>query len=106
MQTTKVQTSLCIQCVPDFFFFFLNQNICCGYSKEQSHRLDETVLLSTQKNMLKLMDKKTIAILRYFFLNWPYADTVSSAHLFSLSGKDDGYSRYLPDTNIQANLCS
>ena len=41
------------------FFLFLKQNICCGYSKEPS----KTVLLSTQ-NMLKLMDKKVITILR------------------------------------------
>ena len=47
-------------------FLFLNQNICCGYSK---NRLSETVLLSTQ-NMLKLMAKTIFIILRSkFFLN-------------------------------------
>ena len=32
------------------FFVFLNQNICCGYSKEPSQSLNEAVLLSTQNN--------------------------------------------------------
>ena len=46
--------------IKKIIFLFLNQNICCGYSKEpsrrdgsfeqgtQKNRLDETVLLSTQ----------------------------------------------------------
>ena len=41
-------------------FLFLNQNIFCVYSK---NRLNETVLLSTH-NMLKLMGKKIVTILR------------------------------------------
>ena len=53
-----------------YFFLFLNQNICCGYSKEPS-RWDGS--LEHPKQMLKLMDKKIIAILRkIFLLNLPY----------------------------------
>ena len=40
-------------------FLFLNQNICCGYSKEQS-RWDSS--FEHPKHMFKLMDKKIIAI--------------------------------------------
>ena len=47
--------------VTKLFFLFLNQNICCGYSKK---RLSETVLLSTENIMLKLMGKKIFTILR------------------------------------------
>ena len=42
------------------FFLFLNQNICCGYSKEQSHREGS---FEHPKHMLKLMGKKKITIL-------------------------------------------
>ena len=37
-------------CAKKMIFLFLNQNICCGYSKEPSewNHLNETVLLSTQ----------------------------------------------------------
>ena len=53
-----------------FFFLFLNQNICCGYSKEPSH-WDGSI--EHPKHMFKLMDKKIIAILRLqVLLNWPY----------------------------------
>ena len=39
----------------------------------QKNRLNETVLLSTQRKMFKLMDKKIIAILGWNYLtNWPY----------------------------------
>ena len=41
-------------------YLFLNQNICCGYSK---NRPIETVLLSTQ-NTFGIMDKKIIVSLR------------------------------------------
>ena len=52
-------------------FLFLNQNICCGYSKEPS-RWDGS--FEHPKHMIKLMDKKIIAILhKLFLLNWPYA---------------------------------
>ena len=37
------------------FFLFLNQNICCGYSKEPSHW---AVLLSTQNICLKWLVRK------------------------------------------------
>ena len=43
------------------FFLFLNQNICCVYSKEPSHREGSS---EHPKHMFKLMDKKIIAILR------------------------------------------
>ena len=45
-------------------FLFLNQNICCGSSK---NRLNEMDLMSTQ-NMLKIMGKKLFPILRRKFL--------------------------------------
>ena len=51
------------------FFLFLNQNICCGYSK---NRLNEKILLSTQ-NMFKLMGKEINAILgAQNILIWTY----------------------------------
>ena len=51
------------------FFLFLNQNICCGYSKEP--RWDGS--FQHPKHMFKLMDKKIMAILRiYFWFNWLY----------------------------------
>ena len=47
-----------------------NQNICCGYSKEPSHRDGS---FEHPKHMFELMDKKIITILcKLFFLNWPY----------------------------------
>ena len=54
------------------FFLFLNQNICCWYSKEPS-RWEGS--LEHPKHMFNLMDKIIIAILRkLFLLNWPYQD--------------------------------
>ena len=50
-------------CNKKLFFLFLNQNICCGYSKEPSH--DGS--FEYPKHIFKLMDKKIITILRYFF---------------------------------------
>ena len=50
--------------------YVLKRSICCGYSKEayvvgtQKNHLNETVLLSTQNIMLKLMGKKIFTILR------------------------------------------
>ena len=38
------------------FFLFLNQNICCGYSKKK--RLNETVLLRTQNTCLNWWIRK------------------------------------------------
>ena len=46
------------------FFLFLNQNICCGYSKESS-QWDGS--FEHPKHMFKLMDKKIIEILRLLF---------------------------------------
>ena len=43
------------------FFLFLNQNICCGYSKEPSMRR----FFEHPKRMLKLMGKKIITNLRW-----------------------------------------
>ena len=42
------------------FFLFFKQNICCGYSKEQSQR---DCSFEYPKHMFKLMEKKIIAIL-------------------------------------------
>ena len=51
-----------------FFFLFLNQNICCGYSKEPS-QWDGS--FEHPKYMLKLMGKKIITIVRWqFFFIW------------------------------------
>ena len=53
------------------FFLLLNQNICCGYSKEPS-QWDGS--FEHPEQMFKLMDKKMITILHKLFLhNWPYA---------------------------------
>ena len=52
------------------FFLFLNQNICCGYSKEP-FRWDSSYELPI--HMFKLMGKKIITVLCYsFLLNWSY----------------------------------
>ena len=48
-------------CNGKLFFLFLNQNICCGYSKEPSHRDGS---FEHPKHMFKLMGKKIIKILR------------------------------------------
>ena len=52
------------------FFLFLNQNICCGYSKEPSQWEDS---FEHPKHMVILLGKKIITILRSkFLLNWTY----------------------------------
>ena len=58
-------------CKWKLFFLFLNQNICCGYSKEPS-RWDGS--FEHPKHMFQLMDKKIIAIYaNYFSLTGPLA---------------------------------
>ena len=53
-------------------FLFLNQKICCGYSKEPSH-WDGS--FEHPKQMLKLIDKKIFTILRWNFVPiWTYAE--------------------------------
>ena len=49
----------------NLIFLFLNQKYVVG---TQKNRLNETVLLSTQNIMLKLMGKKIFTILRWNFL--------------------------------------
>ena len=49
----------------NLFFLFLNQNICCGYSKEPS-QWDGSFELP--KHILKLMDKKIFTFLSWIFL--------------------------------------
>ena len=44
----------------NLIFLFLNQNICCGYSKEPSQRDGS---FEHPKHMLKLMGKKIFTIL-------------------------------------------
>ena len=57
-------------------FLFLNQNICCGYSKEPSLWYGS---FERPKHMFKLMGKKIIPILGLIFLlNWPHALFVDS----------------------------
>ena len=46
-------------------FLFLNKTYVVG---TQKNRLNETVLLSTPKHMLKIMGKKIFTILRWKFL--------------------------------------
>ena len=45
-------------------FLFLNQNICCGYSKEPYQR---DGCFEHTKHMLELMDKKIFTLLRSKF---------------------------------------
>ena len=47
------------------FFYFSTETYVVG---SQKNRLNETVLLSTQNNMLKVLGKKIFPILRRFFL--------------------------------------
>ena len=58
-------------------FLNLNQNICCGYSKEPS-QWDGS--FEHPKQMLKLMDKKILTILRHNFL---YIWRPAVIHLYS-----------------------
>ena len=52
-----------------YFFLFLNQNICCRYSKEMSQ--NETGFFEYPKHMFRLLGKEIIAILRWkYLLNW------------------------------------
>ena len=65
------------------YFYFLSQNIRCGYSKEPSLK-DGSV--EHPKHMFKRMDKKIFAILRSFFLSkpvhveWPLAFIIKPFH--------------------------
>ena len=55
-------------------FFFLNQNICCGYLKESS-QWDGS--FEQPKHMFRLLGKKIITILRsIILLHWTYAETI------------------------------
>ena len=78
------------------FFIFLNQNICCGYSKESS-QWDGS--FENPKHMFKLMDKKKIAILSWKILhNWPYENNTDdefdldtgNSSLISVSESESG----------------
>ena len=52
------------------FFLFLNQNICCWYSKEPSHQNGS---FEHPKNMFKLMGKKIMTIVyTKILLRWTY----------------------------------
>ena len=46
-------------------FLFLNQNICCGYSKEPSQSGDS---FDHKKQLLKMLRKEILTILRSIFL--------------------------------------
>ena len=66
----QADTFMQAPCNWKLFILFLNQNICCGYSKEPSHW---DASFEHPKHMFKLIDKKIIAILRWnLLLNWPY----------------------------------
>ena len=100
-QTTKLDTDLSPECkvlrnyhvyvqacrkrvCSEKMFLFLNQNICCGYSKEPSQWDGSS---EHPKHMLKMMDKKIFIILQSkFFLNWTYVCRTGwpkCAHLIS-----------------------
>ena len=55
----------CMSVYQKIIFLFLNQNICCGYSKEPSQRDGS---FEHPKQMLKLMGKKIFTIIRSKFL--------------------------------------
>ena len=56
-------------CNKNLIFLFLNQNICCGYSKEPS-QWDGS--FEHPKHLLKLMGKKIFTFLRWNFLFTSY----------------------------------
>ena len=61
-----LKQSISSECVSKkLFFFFLNHNICCGYSKEPS-QWDGS--FEHPKHMLKLMGKKIFTIERWKIL--------------------------------------
>ena len=61
------------------FFLFLNQNICCGYSKEPSQW---DVSFGHPEHMFNLMDEKKIAILRWkFCLTGPMDGSTYDIHV-------------------------
>ena len=51
----------CFILIVKIIFVFLNQNICCGYSKEASQR---DASFEYPKHLLKLMSKKIFTVLR------------------------------------------
>ena len=55
-------------------FLFLNQNICCGYSKEPSQREGS---FEHPKHMLNILDKLIFTILRCIFLLFTFSDLYS-----------------------------
>ena len=58
------------ECVTENYFFYFSTKTYVVVT--QKNRLDETVLLNTQKHRFRLMDKKIIAILRIeLLLNRP-----------------------------------
>ena len=57
----------------ELFFLFLNQNICCGHSKEPSHRDGS---FEHPKHMFKLIGKKIFSIL---CSNWAYGVTLGKS---------------------------
>ena len=83
-------------------FLFLNQNICCGHSKEPS-QWDGS--FEHPKYMLKLMGKKIIEILRSeILLNWSYVcisgdivETLTSAGIFDIVVSNPPY---IPTSDI------
>ena len=76
LKYTKIIATLCFKLLQKswlqlrarnrkMIFLFLNQNICCGYSKEPSH-WDGS--FEHPKHMLNTMGKKIFKILCWFFL--------------------------------------
>ena len=69
-------------CYWKLFFLFLNQNICCGFSKEPS-RWDGS--FEHPKHMFKLMDQKIITNFTLkSLLNWPYGALFNYIHFWKV----------------------
>ena len=70
--------------IKEIIFSFLNQNICCGYSKEASHR---DASFEHPKQMLKLMVKKIFTILHSKMFIWNHAMNQVKMKMFSLASE-------------------
>ena len=82
------------------FFLFLNQNICCGYSKEPSQWYDS---FEHPKHKFKLMGYEINAILgAQFILIWTYEYSIwSSSPLFAYSKWSRNDKLYVATLNLK-----
>ena len=88
-------------CTGKLFFLFLNQNICCGYSKEPS-RWDGS--FKHPKHMFKLMGKEIIAILgAQTILIWTYVKYINL--IYNQASKKSVWLKIFLFLFLNQNIC-